>query len=159
MVPSNCLTCRAIISIIIINIKYKTITLPTELFAFLLPSIYLLHASVCIISSFLCHDKKQAISWNFMQNYVVCHNYHSTHSGAHTLSHTYISSNPYLICVIVTVSPHMVWYHKVYVATWKQPIICLWLSQTLKWLTKKMINRISDHQHYDQQWLLFGYIP
>ena len=58
---------------LISTINYNAIPLITvflQLFIFLLLSSHLLHAKVCIIKSFLCHDIKQAMSYHIMEFYV-----------------------------------------------------------------------------------------
>ena len=58
---------------LISTISYNVIPLITvflQLFTFLLLSSHLLHAKVCIIKSFLCHDIKQAMSYHIMEFYV-----------------------------------------------------------------------------------------
>ena len=70
---------------LISTISYNAIPLTTvfsQLFTFLLLSSHLLIATVCIIKSFLCHDKQamscHIISWKFMSQHVICDNYHGT---------------------------------------------------------------------------------
>ena len=45
-------------------------TVISQFFTFLLLSSHLLHATVCIIKNFLCHDIKQAMSYHIMEFYV-----------------------------------------------------------------------------------------
>ena len=46
-------------------------TVFSQFFTFLLLSSHLLHATVYIIKSFLCHDIKQAMSYHIMEFYVM----------------------------------------------------------------------------------------
>ena len=58
---------------LISTISYNAIpftTIFSQFFTFLLSSSHLLHAAVCIIKSFLCHDIKQAMSYH-MEFYVM----------------------------------------------------------------------------------------
>ena len=45
-------------------------TVISQFFTFLLLSSHLLHATVCIIKNFLCHDIKQAMLYHIMEFYV-----------------------------------------------------------------------------------------
>ena len=59
---------------LISTISYNAIPFTTvfsQFFTFLLLSSHLLHATVCIIKSFLCHDIKQAMSYHIMEFYVM----------------------------------------------------------------------------------------
>ena len=58
---------------LIFTINYNAIPFTTvfsQFFTFLLLPSHLLHATVCIIKSFLCHDIKQAMSYHIMEFYV-----------------------------------------------------------------------------------------
>ena len=58
---------------LISTLSYNAIPFTTvfsQFFTFLLLSSHLLHATVCIIKSFLCHDIKQAMSYHIMEFYV-----------------------------------------------------------------------------------------
>ena len=62
---------------LISTLSYNAIPFTTvflQFFTFLLLSSHLLHATVCIIKSFLCHNIKQAMSYHIMEFYVTtCH--------------------------------------------------------------------------------------
>ena len=86
---------------LISTISYNAIPLITvflQLLTFLLLSSHLLHATVCIIKRFLCHDIKQAmsyhiISWNFMSRHVVCHDYRDIPTTQFAYTYSTLAAN------------------------------------------------------------------